>query len=61
MPVTPVMLAEYVPADFEAQQRESAEEAIAIVATETGLAPARMSTVVRQGDIDHEILDEAKR
>jgi hypothetical protein len=31
MPLTPAMLAEYVPPDFEAQQRKSAEEAPAIV------------------------------
>jgi len=60
LPITPVMLAEYVPPDFEAQQRASAEEAIVIVARETGLDPARVSTVVRQGTIDREILDEAK-
>jgi nucleotide-binding universal stress UspA family protein len=60
LPMTPVMLAEYVPPDFEAQQRASAEEAIAIVAKETGLGPDRISTVVRQGTIDREILDEAK-
>ena len=61
LPVTPVMLAEYVPPDFEAQQRVSAEEAIAIVAKETGLAPDKMSTAVLQGNVDREILDEAKR
>jgi nucleotide-binding universal stress UspA family protein len=60
LPVTPVMLAEYVPPDFEAQQRASAEEAIAIVAKESGLGADRISTVVRQGAIDREILDEAK-
>ena len=59
LPTTPVMLAEYVPPDFEAQQRASAEEAIAIVAREMGLPPERISTVVRQGTIDREILDEA--
>ena len=59
MPLTPVMLAEYVPADFEAQQRRSAEEALAIVAKETGLDPARVSSVVRQGGIYQEILEEA--
>jgi nucleotide-binding universal stress UspA family protein len=59
LPVTPGMLAEYVPADFEAQQRATAEEAIAIVARETGLPAARISTVVRQGNVDREILDEA--
>ncbi|MGD0026563.1 MAG: universal stress protein [Xanthobacteraceae bacterium] len=60
LPMTPVMLAEYVPPDFEAQQRASAEQAIAIVAKETGLGPERISTVVRQGTVDREILDEAK-
>ncbi len=60
LPVTPVMLAEYVPPDFEAQQRASAEEAIAIVAKETGLGPDNVSTIVRQGGVDREILDEAK-
>lgn len=59
LPVTPVMLAEYVPPDFEAQQRAAAEEAIAIVARETGLPPDRVSTIVRQGNVDREILDEA--
>jgi len=60
LPVTPVTLAEYVPPDFEAQQRAAAEEAIAIVAKETALPRERMSTVVRQGNIDREILDEAQ-
>jgi universal stress protein G len=59
MPLTPVMLAEYVPPDFEAQQRKSAEEAVAIVAKETGLDPGRVSSVVRQGGIYQEILEEA--
>ncbi|MGB3273990.1 MAG: universal stress protein [Xanthobacteraceae bacterium] len=59
LPMTPVMLAEYVPADFDAQQRQSAEEALAIVTAEAGLAPERISSVVRQGGIYHEILQEA--
>lgn len=60
LPLTPPMLAEYVPADFDAQQRDSAEEALRIVARETGLPPDRISTVVRQGGVYHEILEEAK-
>jgi nucleotide-binding universal stress UspA family protein len=60
LPVTPAMLAEYVPPDFDAQQRASADEAIVIVARETGLAPSKISAVVRQGNVDREILDEAK-
>ena len=59
LPMTPVMLAEYVPADFDAQQRQSSEEALAIVARESGIEAARISSVVRQGGIYHEILEEA--
>ncbi|MGY4571644.1 nucleotide-binding universal stress UspA family protein [Bradyrhizobium sp. USDA 3256] len=59
LPMTPVMLAEYVPADFDSQQRETSEEALAIVARESGIAPSRISGVVRQGGIYHEILEEA--
>src|SRR4051794_22275046 len=60
LPMTPVMLAEYVPADFDAQQRQSAEEAIAKLAQECGFEAARLSTVVRQGGIYHEVLEEAE-
>jgi nucleotide-binding universal stress UspA family protein len=60
LPLTPAMLAEYVPPDFDQQQRRSAEEALKIVANETGLPPARVSSIVRQGGIYHEILEEAK-
>src|SRR4051794_5291939 len=59
LPMTPVMLAEYVPADFDAQQREASEEALSIVARESGIEPARISYVLRQGGIYHEILEEA--
>ena len=34
---TPVMLAQFVPADFDEQQMRSAQEALDIVAAETGL------------------------
>lgn len=60
LPTTPVMLAEYVPADFDAQQRQSAEEALAIIARESGLEPERVAVTVRQGGIYHEVLEEAK-
>jgi nucleotide-binding universal stress UspA family protein len=59
MPMTPVMLAEYVPADFDMQQRQASEEALAIVARESGIDASRISWVVRQGGIYHEILEEA--
>jgi len=59
LPLTPVMLAEYVPPDFEVQQRKAAEEALAIVVKESGLPPGRVSSTVRQGGIYQEILEEA--
>ena len=59
MAMTPVMLAEYVPPDFDAQQRQSSNEALAIVARESGIEPKRISTSIRQGGIYHEILEEA--
>src|SRR6201990_55852 len=60
IPMTPVMLAEYVPPDFDVQQRGSAEESLETVARESGYDPAKVSTVVRQGGIYHEVLEEAK-
>ena len=59
LPMTPVMLAEYVPPDFDVQQRKSSEEALAIIAKECGLDAAHVSWAVRQGGIYHEILEEA--
>jgi nucleotide-binding universal stress UspA family protein len=59
LPMTPPMLAEYVPVDFDTQQRQTSEEALAIVARESGIEPARISIAVRQGGIYHEILEEA--
>ena len=59
LPVTPAMLTEYVPADFEEQQRRSAEEALSIIVQEVGL-DGRVSSVVRQGGTYQEILEEAK-
>lgn len=59
LPMTPVILAEYVPPDFEVQQRKASEEALAVMAKETGLEPARVSATVRQGGIYQEILEEA--
>src|SRR3979409_2786325 len=59
LPMPPVMLAEYVPADFDVQQRQTSEEALSIVARESGIDSPRISSVVRQGGIYHEILEEA--
>ena len=58
--MTPVMLAEYVPPDFDVQQRKTSEEQLAAMACEIGLEPGHVSSVVRQGGIYHEVLQEAK-
>ena len=58
--MTPVMLAEYVPPDFEEQQTRSAELTLDALAHGCGLPPARISYTVRQGGIYHEVLEEAK-
>jgi nucleotide-binding universal stress UspA family protein len=59
-PLTPAMLAEYVPADFEEQQKRSSYGALTIIAQECGLDAAHVSFTVRQGGIYHEVLEEAK-
>jgi universal stress protein G len=59
VPLTPVMLAEYVPPDFEGQQCKAAEEALALAAKEIDLEPGRVSATVRQGSTYQEILEEA--
>jgi len=59
LPLTPAMLAAYVPADFESQQRKTSEEALGIIANEIGLG-SRVSCSVRHGGVHQEILEEAK-
>lgn len=59
VPMTPAMLAEFVPADFDDQQRKTSQDALAIIAAESGIDPARVSATVRRGGIYHEILEEA--
>ena len=60
LPMTSVMLVEYVSPDFDVQQRTSSEEALAGIARECGLPPGKMSSIVRRGVIYHEVLEEAK-
>ncbi|MFI4949183.1 MAG: universal stress protein [Alphaproteobacteria bacterium] len=60
LPMTPAMLADYLPPDFDAQQRQSADEALAIIGAESGLKPPHISWAVKQGGIYHEVLEEAK-
>jgi nucleotide-binding universal stress UspA family protein len=59
LPMTPVMLAEYVPVDFDTQQHDASRDALARVAGTCGIDAPRISSVIRQGGIYHEILEEA--
>ena len=59
MPMTPVMLAEYVPADFDVQQRETSEEALGNRSARIRYRAGAHLHAVRQGGIYHEILEEA--
>jgi nucleotide-binding universal stress UspA family protein len=59
LPMTPVMLAEYVPPDFDVQQRKTSEETLGTLARDCGLDAAHISHTVRQGGIYHEVLEEA--
>lgn len=58
--LTPVMLAEYVPPDFDVQQRKTAEDGLGAIARDIGLGASHLSHVVRQGGIYHEVIEEAK-
>jgi nucleotide-binding universal stress UspA family protein len=60
LPMTPVMLAEYVPPDFDLQQRKSAEDGLKKLVEKSGLDASRVSGTVRQGGIYHEVIEEAK-
>ena len=60
LPLTPVMLAEYVPPDFDVQQRKTAEDSLKEIGGSCSVDAGRVSTVVRQGGIYHEVLEEAE-
>ena len=60
VPLTSGMLVEYVPPDFEEEQRKAAEAALAEIARDVELEAAQISYTVRQGGIYHEVLEEAK-
>jgi nucleotide-binding universal stress UspA family protein len=58
LPFVPVLVAESPV--FEVRQRKSAEEALAIIAKQSGLDAERVSLSVRKGGIQQEILEEAR-
>ncbi|HRK25576.1 MAG TPA: universal stress protein [Beijerinckiaceae bacterium] len=55
----PAAYLDYMPTNFDTQERQRAEEDMAALVKETGLAADKVSTVVRIGAIYHEVLSEA--
>ena len=58
--VVPLAFTEYVPADFDKQQGNRAEVAIAEIASNCGLPAHRVTSVVRFGGVYPEVLAEAE-
>ena len=56
----PATFMDYVPADFDAQQKTDAEAELASLAAQLRLPHERISTVVRVGGVYPEILAEAE-
>ncbi len=59
-PLLPATYMDYVPSDFDAQQKEWAEKAMAEMVAKLPLPAGRVSSVVRIGGIYPEILQEAE-
>jgi nucleotide-binding universal stress UspA family protein len=58
--ILPATYMDYVPPEFDAQQREWADTEMKAVQSKVGLPPERVSIVVRIGGIYPEILAEAE-
>lgn len=56
----PAAYIDYVPSNFDAQERERAAEELKKIAAATGLEASKVSTVIHLGAIYHEVLGEAK-
>jgi universal stress protein F len=56
----PAAYLDYMPANFDAQERERAEQEIKELAKSLPLPEGRVSTAVRLGAIYHEVIGEAK-
>lgn len=58
--IVPSTYLEYVPADFESGEKARVEQELAQLSADIGLPEARVSHVVRQGGVYHEVLAEAE-
>jgi nucleotide-binding universal stress UspA family protein len=58
-PVVPATFMEYVPADFDMEQAQRAQEALDAIIASIDLPAERKSATARAGGIYHELLQEA--
>ena len=56
----PAAYLDYMPTNYDSQERERAEQDLAKLAAATGMAKDKIITTVRIGAIYHEVLGEAK-
>jgi nucleotide-binding universal stress UspA family protein len=61
MPFVPSSYLEYVPADFDTNEKDRSQAELTKLAEELDLAPGKVSTVVRKGGVYHEVLAEAEQ
>lgn len=59
MPLVPSSYLEYVPADFDNSEKERSNVELSKLADDLALAPGKVSSVIRQGGVYHEVLTEA--
>ena len=59
MPFVPASYLEYVPGDFESNERQRSKDELAVLAKDLGLAEGKVTTAIRQGGVYHEVLAEA--
>lgn len=57
--LVPAAYLDYMPSNFDTQERDRAEKEMDRLAKETGIAAERVSTAIRIGAIYHEVLAEA--
>lgn len=60
MSLVPAAYLDYMPANYDVQERSRAEEDIKTLAASSGMPADKVSTIVRLGAIYHEVLGEAK-
>ncbi len=60
MQITPVMMGEYLPADFDVRAQEDANKKLLEIAAASGIPAARVTHVIKSGGVTHEVNAEAK-